>query len=115
MVINQIRNELVALGKSWQAKQLDGTFTVSEFFDFSREAIQRAMTIVAPIKDGPTKKKMVLEWAGTLFDFFAPFIKSRFPWLAWFAWLFGEDLRDEYLALVSLWIEVVYRDEFKPA
>lgn len=111
-----IKAALQRLAADWAAKKLDGKVTVQEFVAFVGEAIDEAMEIVAPIVSGSTKKDLVLSFAGYLFDIFSPFIIAKWGWLAWLLSFFGgASLKDEFLQLVSLAIELFYNVNFKPA
>jgi len=116
LLIDTIKNRLTTLLTSWKPTGGGKSFTLSAFIDFARTAIEQAMDIVAPLTDGATKKALVLDFAGKLFDAFAPLIMSRLPaWLRWLAFLFGgEDLRDEFLSAVTVLIEVIFVEKFKP-
>lgn len=115
MLVDMIRTKLAKLRDSWRDKRLDGQVTVWEFFDFVREGIVESMFIVEPIASGREKKQLVLDFAGWLFDTFEPAIRVRYPWLNWLFVLIGGNngIKDEFLALVSVFVEAVYRSDFR--
>lgn len=112
-----IKSALERLAADWAAKKLDGKVTVREFLAFIASGLDEAMTIVVPLPDGKTKKTVVLEFAGYLYDVFEPFILVKFGWLAWLFMLIGgsNGMKDEFLQLVDLAIELFYNANIKPA
>ena len=108
-VSGNVRDQLLALLADWTAKRADQQFTFLEFMDFSRKAIQAAMEIVNGLGDNATKKALVLEFAGLLFDFFGPVIVGRWSWIGWLVVLFGgaDKVKEQYLLAVSLLIEAL--------
>jgi hypothetical protein len=104
-----VRDQLLQLLDAWKELRSDGKFTVLEFVDFSRKAIQSAMAIVDGLKDNATKKALVMEFAGLLFDAFAPLIIGRWPFLVWVLAFFGgaDVVKLRYLEMVSLLIEAL--------
>lgn len=115
VIPRDIRAALDRLAADWAAKKLDGKLTPIEFLQFIAKGLDEAMWIVAPLKDGQTKKQAVLAFAGYLFDIFEPFIVARFSWWAWISAFFGGSLKDEFLLLVDGAIELFYNAKFKPA
>jgi len=114
-VPSSIRSQLESLLASWKAKQIDG-ITVPEFIDLSREFIASAMSIVNGLADDATKKQLVLEVAGALFDAFAPVILIALPWyLKWLAFFFRDGAREQFLSAVTLLIETIYQAKFAGA
>jgi hypothetical protein len=116
-LLDSAKQALQAVVNKWKAIRLDGKVTFSEFIEFSRAGVKELMTVIAPFAlDGKTKKQLVLEFAGQLYDFFAPLIIARLathPWLFWMAWFFTEDRRDEFLTAVTIIIQQIFGDEFQ--
>ena len=115
-ILDTVKTRLSDLLADWKGRTLK-VRSLSGFIDFARKAIKEAMAAVMPLMDGPQKKQLVLDFAGKLFDAYSPLILSRLPaWLRWLAFLFGgEDLRDEFLSAVTVLIEVIFAENFKPA
>jgi hypothetical protein len=109
-----IRSRLAELLANWQAP--GKSVTVQGFLDFARKFIEEAMKLVAGLNiDGKTKKEIVLEIAGALFDRFAPMIVIALPWyLKPLAYFFREGAKEQFLGLVSLLIENLWVEKFKP-
>ena len=113
-----IEQKLRKLYDSWTAKKLDGKMTVREFLDFIDEALAEVMALIDSLAaDGALKKAIVLEFAGLLFDAFAPFIIGRWSWLGWLIYLFGgQDIaREAFLDLASILIEAIFQAKFAKA
>lgn len=118
-----ISDKLERLFKSWATKKLDGKITVPEFLLFVKEAIQEAMALIDSLAaDGKIKKAIILEFAGLLFDAFAPYIvgalapKSAIVLLI--LWLLGvtpENVKGKFLLAVDWMIEAIYNAKFAKA
>lgn len=115
-LLDQVKQRLNNLLAQWKGVTSKG-FSLSGFIDFARKFVEEAMAIVVPLSDPAQKKALVLEFAGKLFDAYSPLIMSRLPiWMRWLAFLIGgEDLRDEFLSAVTVLIEVIFVEKFKPA
>lgn len=113
-LLDTVKSRLSGLLDEW--KETAGkTFTLIGFIDFAKKAVEQAMLIVNPLTDGAQKKALVLDFAGKLFDFFAPYIKST-SWLGWLWRLLGDDtMKQTFLAAVSALVEVIFVEKFKPA
>lgn len=110
-----ISTKLQGLYNSWVAKRLDGKVTIREFLDFIDEALTEVMALIDSLAaDGKVKKAIVLEFAGLLFDAFAPVIIGRWSWLGWLIYLLGgqDFAREAFLDLASILIEAIFQAKF---
>lgn len=114
----QVRSKLRELVSDWGTKKTTGTraMSLSSFIEFSRKFVKEAMKVVSGLIDNAEKKALVLEYAGKLYDVFEPLIKVRYPYLNWLFILIGgsNGMKDEFLQAVTLLIEIIYVEEFKP-
>lgn len=116
VVPSSVQSKVEQILAEWRAMRLDGQITVAEFVEFSRKRIEDLMAAVDGLKDGSTKKAIVLEAAAAAFDFFAPKILLVLPWyLRWLAFVFQAEGKDRFLGLVANLIEIVFVEKFKPA
>ena len=120
MSIMQVRNKLHDLVYDWKLNKTSistpRAMSLSSFIEFSRQFVKEAMKIVSGLINNAEKKALVLEYAGKLFDIFEPLIKVRYPYLNWLFILLGgtNGLKDEFLQAITLLIEIIYVEEFKP-
>lgn len=110
-----ITSKLAQLVRNYKEDGPTKTVSLSWFIEYARGFIKQAMLIVNGLVDNAEKKRLVLEYAGKLYDVFEPLIKVRYPWLNWLFILIGGDngMKDEFLQAVTVLIEVIWIEDIK--
>lgn len=113
-----VRDRLEDLVESTTKNLSVKSVTIAAFVDLIRKQfVEKAMLVVKEfVPNNAEKKALVLEYAGRLFDVFAPKIALVLPWyLFWLKPFLAAQARDQFLTAISNLIEIIFVEKFKPA